>query len=41
MRHGNGTEMTQPTLNYEICMELRRVGFDETAALTGARLSAA
>jgi len=37
VKHGNGKEMTQPVLNYEICMELRDTGFDETAALTGAR----
>ena len=37
VKYGNGKEMTQPVLNYETCVELRDIGFDETAALTGAR----
>ena len=41
MRHGSRTETTQPIINNETCVELRFIGFDETAILTGARLSAA
>jgi len=37
VKYGSRTEMPQPILNYETCVELRYIGIDETAIPTGAR----
>ena len=38
VKQSSRTETTQPTLNYETCVELRGVGIDETAVSTGATI---
>jgi len=41
VKQGSVTETPQPLLSYEVCMELRKSGFDETNILTGARFKTA